>query len=49
MLRRRGIPALSHLGVADAAPLAPHAWVSVNGHVVVGGPVDHAIELAAFR
>lgn len=49
MLRRRGFAARSHLGVTGTAPFAAHAWVSVDGFVVVGGPVGHATEVAAFR
>lgn len=37
MLRRRGWPALLHLGVAPGPPLRAHAWVTSDGHVVVGG------------
>ena len=49
MLRRRGVAAWSHLGITATAPLEAHAWVTVNGHVVIGGPVAHATEVAAFR
>lgn len=37
MLRRRGILSRLHLGVAcDEGSLAAHAWVEVNGEVIVG-------------
>lgn len=39
MLRRRGIRPEVHLGVAGVSPLATHAWVSVDGAVVLGGGV----------
>lgn len=48
MLRRRGFAARSHLGVTGTQPLEAHAWVSVDGFVVVGGPVAHVTEIAAF-
>ncbi|HKP91769.1 MAG TPA: lasso peptide biosynthesis B2 protein [Thermoleophilaceae bacterium] len=48
MLRRRGIACEGHLGIVSTAPLEAHAWVTVAGRVVVGGPVQ-ATELAAFR
>ena len=47
MLRRRGIACESHLGIVSTRPLAAHAWVTVGGAVVQGGPVT-ATELAAF-
>jgi hypothetical protein len=49
MLRRRGVPCEGHLGVRSTAPLEAHAWVTVNGRVVQGGPVGSATELAIFR
>jgi hypothetical protein len=49
MLRRRGVPCEGHLGVRSAAPLEAHAWVTVNGRVVQGGPVGSATKLAVFR
>lgn len=49
MLRRRGIPCHCHLGVVQTKPLTAHAWVTVDGVVVQGGPVHHATELASFR
>ena len=49
MLRRRGIPCETHLGVVETRPLAAHAWVTVNGVVVQGGTVAGITEVAAFR
>lgn len=49
MLRRRGIPCRCHLGVVQTSPLSAHAWVTVAGSVVQGGPVGHATEVASFR
>jgi len=49
MLRRRGIRSRSHLGITAREPFEAHAWVSVEGHVVVGGPITHATEVAAFQ
>lgn len=48
MLRRRGIASQCHLGVVGVAPFAAHAWVTVGGAVVVGGPVGHATRVATF-
>jgi hypothetical protein len=36
MLRRRGIPARLHLGVASIAEVEAHAWVTVGDRVVIG-------------
>ncbi len=49
MLRRRGIASAGHLGVVGTAPLSAHAWVTVRGRVVQGGPVTHATEVALLR
>lgn len=49
MLTRRRIPSEGHLGIVSRAPLQAHAWVTVDGRVVQGGPVTDATELAAFR
>lgn len=48
MLRRRGIRPELHLGIAGVSPLAAHAWVSVDGAVVLGGGVM-ASRVATFR
>jgi Transglutaminase-like superfamily len=48
MLRRRGIPCVTHLGVVHTAPLSAHAWVTVTGTVVVGGPITHATRVASL-
>jgi hypothetical protein len=50
MLRRRGIASRIHLGVTDATVGAAHAWVTVEGHAVVGRPgLERFVPLAAFR
>nr|WP_240955843.1 lasso peptide biosynthesis B2 protein [Micromonospora sp. HNM0581] len=49
MLRRREIPCELHLGVTSTAPLAAHAWVTVGGRVVQGGPVAKVTPLATLR
>lgn len=49
MLRRRGVDCRCHLGMLDSVPRAAHAWVTVGGSVIQGGPVDRVIELACFR
>lgn len=48
MLRRRGVACVSHLGVFRTQPVKAHAWVTVNGRVVQGGPVRHIAEVARF-
>ena len=48
MLRRRGIRPEVHLGITTVSPLAAHAWVSVDGAVVLGGGVT-ASRVATFR
>ena len=48
MLRRRGLACVSHLGVFQTQPVKAHAWVTVNGRVVQGGPVRHIAEVARF-
>jgi hypothetical protein len=49
MLRWRGVPCEGHLGVRSLTPFEAHAWVTVQGRVVQGGPLGDATELAAFR
>ncbi len=49
MLRRRGVACISHLGVIESSPVTAHAWVTVGGTVVQGGPVGRVKELAVFR
>jgi hypothetical protein len=49
MLRRRGIGCEAHLGVTGTDPLEAHAWITVHGAVVQGGPVRHATEVALLR
>jgi len=48
MLHRRRIPCRCHLGVVQSSPALAHAWVTVAGSVVQGGPVGHATEVASF-
>src|SRR3954451_16466210 len=48
MLRRRGIDCVSHLGVVGTDPFTAHAWVTVNGSVVLGGLTREPSELARF-
>jgi Transglutaminase-like superfamily len=49
MLRRRGIDCEAHLGIVSTEPFEAHAWVTVGGVVVQGGPVGDATELAVLR
>jgi hypothetical protein len=49
MLRRRGIPCQLHLGIVAAAPVSAHAWLTVGGHVVQGGPVRRITPLATLH
>jgi len=50
MLRRRGISSELHLGVTSASVGEAHAWVTVDGHPVVGRPgLERFVPLAAFR
>jgi hypothetical protein len=51
MLRRRHIRATIHLGTArnpQGAEFEAHAWLSVAGEVMVGGPIDRYTELTQF-
>lgn len=49
MLRWRGIRSESHLGIVREGTVGAHAWTTVGGTVVQGGPVSHVTELALFR
>ena len=49
MLNRRMITNRGHLGVVGTAPLSTHAWVTVDGAVVQGGPISHVRELCSFE
>lgn len=49
MLRRRGLRCEIHLGVVSTAPFQAHAWVTVRGTPIVGGPAHHATRVATFR
>ena len=49
MLRRRGIGCETHLGIVSTSPFKAHAWVTVRGAVVQGGPVAHMARIATLR
>lgn len=50
MLRRRGIPARLHLGVAGATAGSAHAWVTVDDEPVLGSRgIERFVALAAFE
>jgi Transglutaminase-like superfamily len=50
MLRRRRIGCRLHLGVMSPSEPAAHAWVTVGGHAVVGGPeLERFVPLAKFE
>lgn len=49
MLRRRGIDCEAHLGIVSTSPFKAHAWVTVRGAVVQGGPVAHLTRIATLR
>jgi hypothetical protein len=42
MLRRRGVPAQLHYGIAAADGLKAHVWISVAGTIVHGGELAPA-------
>lgn len=48
LLRRRGVPCILHLGVADAASMDAHAWVTVDGFTVVGRQARAFAPVASF-
>lgn len=48
LLRRRGVPSVVHLGIADVASMDAHAWVTVHGFTVVGRQARSFIPVAAF-
>ena len=48
MLRRRRVPSVLHLGIADVASMDAHAWVTVQGFTVVGRQARPFIPVAAF-
>jgi hypothetical protein len=37
MLRRRGLPGRLHYGIANAPLLEAHAWVTLDGRMLIGG------------
>lgn len=51
MLRRRGVASVLHYGVkAGGGDLAAHAWVTVEGRDVVGGPASVGfVEMTRFQ
>jgi hypothetical protein len=50
MLRRRGIAGRLHLGVTSPSEGTAHAWVTVDGHPVVGRPgLERYVPLATFE
>jgi hypothetical protein len=48
LLRRTGTPNVVLVGVADAATMDAHAWVTVHGRVVAGGQQREFRPVAAF-
>jgi hypothetical protein len=48
MLRRRAVPTLTHLGIADVASMDAHAWVTVHDVTVVGARARPFIAVASF-
>ncbi len=48
LLRRTGTPNVVLVGVADAATMDAHAWVTVHGRVVAGGQQREFQPVAAF-
>jgi hypothetical protein len=48
MLRRRHIACECHIGVVKVAPFQAHVWVTVDGTVVVGGPIRHVTRVGTF-
>lgn len=49
MLRRRGIPCDVHLGIVGTEPFGAHAWITVRGAVVLGGPTGQVTEILTLR
>ena len=48
MLRRRGVPSVLHLGVADVVTMDAHAWVTVGRRKVVGRTARPFAAVATF-
>jgi len=48
MLRRRGVDAILHYGMAQGEGLSAHVWLSVAGETVIGGEADGYKEVAQF-
>jgi hypothetical protein len=48
MLRRRGVDAILHYGMAREEGLRAHVWLSVGGETVIGGEAEGYKEVARF-
>lgn len=48
MLRRRGVDAVLHYGMAQDEDLRAHVWLSVGGETVIGGEAEGYKEVAQF-
>lgn len=48
MLRRRGVDAVLHYGMARDEGLRAHVWLSVGGETVIGGEAEGYKEVAQF-
>jgi hypothetical protein len=48
MLRRRGVDAILHYGMARDSELRAHVWLSVGGETVIGGEAEGYEEVAQF-
>jgi hypothetical protein len=48
MLRRRGVEAVLHYGMARDEELRAHVWLSVGGETVIGGEAEGYKEVAQF-
>lgn len=48
MLRRRGVDAILHYGMAREDGLRAHVWLSVGGETVIGGEAEGYKEVAQF-
>lgn len=46
-LAAHGVSSRLHVGVAPAATISPHAWLTCQGEVVVGGDISNQVELYA--
>ncbi|HEX8655150.1 MAG TPA: lasso peptide biosynthesis B2 protein [Allosphingosinicella sp.] len=48
LLRRRGVDAVLHYGMARSEGLRAHVWLSVDGETVIGGEAEGYEEVAQF-